>query len=134
MSSGVALTAGFEEEPGTPLRFVDPRFDQAGASDVMVHIAQVVHFAKACRKLLIVFAKLREHGQRLYVFRIVVQHALVTGDMSDRSDRGPTYLTDALRNRVAHCVKLVGLFVQQKMVVAEMRPAYMPMEVFCLDA
>src|SRR5437879_3710178 len=50
--------------------------------------------------------------------------------MTDRAEGGASNLADALRNRVRHGKKLIRLFVQQQMIIAEMRSAHMPMEVF----
>src|SRR5690242_21636662 len=49
--------------------------------------------------------------------------------MTDRAQGGASNLADALRNRVGHRKKLIRLFVQQQMIIAEMRSAHMPMEV-----
>jgi hypothetical protein len=44
---------GLEEEPGAPLRLVDPHLDEARGGDVAVLAAQVVGLPKPRRKLLV---------------------------------------------------------------------------------
>jgi len=42
---GIPLTAGLEQEPGAPLGFVDPDFDQARGSDVAMLFGYVMGLA-----------------------------------------------------------------------------------------
>jgi hypothetical protein len=60
---------------------------------------------------------------RLDVQCIIVRYALQTGDMADGPERGSPYLADALRNRVGHSEELIGLFIKQQVVIAEVRPS-----------
>jgi hypothetical protein len=39
---GIASAACLEQEPGTPLRFVNPNFDQAASSNVLVFLAHTM--------------------------------------------------------------------------------------------
>src|SRR4051794_15879978 len=68
--------AAFEEEPGPPLGFIDPRFDQAGGADVAVLLADVVSFAKARREHSVVLAQFGQHVLRLDVVGVVIRDAL----------------------------------------------------------
>ena len=53
--------------------------------------------------------------------------------MANGLERGPAHLADALGDRVGHCENLVGLFIKQQMVVAEVRPAHVPVEILSLQ-
>src|SRR5438477_9481257 len=52
------------------------------------------------------------------------------GDVADRSDRKSANLSNSLGNWIGHCEKLVALFVEQQVVVAEMPAAHVPVEIF----
>jgi hypothetical protein len=62
-----------------------------------------------------------------------VRYALNASDVADGSERGATNLPDALGDWVRHREKLVRLFIEQQMIVPEVRPAHVPMEVFDLQ-
>src|SRR5262249_17356771 len=55
------LAAGLEQEPGAPLRLVDPDFQQARGSDVLLLVAKPVRLAQGGDQLLVVVAQLRQH-------------------------------------------------------------------------
>ncbi len=52
--------------------------------------------------------------------------------MADRANRVASDLADALRDRVGHRVNLVGLLIEQQVVVAEVRSAHVPMKILGL--
>src|SRR5471032_1664274 len=54
-------------------------------------------------------------------------------DVPDRTQRRATDLTGALCDRIRHGKDLARLLVEQQVIVAEMRPAHMPMEVLGLE-
>src|SRR5579859_7220201 len=56
-----------EQEPGAPFGLVDPDLEQAGAGDVVVLIAGVVHGAHDGHQLAVVLAQLGEHVLRRHV-------------------------------------------------------------------
>jgi selenocysteine-specific translation elongation factor len=58
MSGGIASAACLEQEPGTPLRLVNPNFDQAGSSNVLVFLADATGLAQARGECLAVLAQL----------------------------------------------------------------------------
>jgi hypothetical protein len=53
--------------------------------------------------------------------------------LADRPDRETTDLADALRDRIGHSINLVCLFIEQQVVIAEMRAAHVPVEILRLD-
>jgi hypothetical protein len=78
-----AIVSDLEEGPHSTVGFVDPILDQARRGNITVLTAQTVHSAQAHSELDIVLAQLGQHGMRRQVVRIVVLHALQSGDMSD---------------------------------------------------
>ena len=54
-------------------------------------------------------------------------------DVADRPDRRAADLADPLGDRIGHREDLVGLFVEQQVVVAKMRSAHVPVEVLRLQ-
>src|SRR6266481_2738677 len=52
------------------------------------------------------------------------------GDMADRLDRKSANFPNSLGDRIRHGKKLVAVFVEEQVVVAEMRAAQVPVEVF----
>ena len=56
---------------------------------------------------------------------VVVVDALQARDVADRAERGAADLAHALGDVVGHGEDLVGLLVEQQVVVAEVRPADM---------
>ena len=53
--------------------------------------------------------------------------------MSDRAERSPADLADALGDRVGHGEELLGLFVEQQVVVAKVRATHVPVKVLGLQ-
>ena len=76
MARSHSALAGFEEEPGPPLGFIDPNFKEAGGGNVAVFIADVVSFAEVRGQRLIVLAQLGKHILRLDVLGVIVCDAL----------------------------------------------------------
>ena len=65
--------------------------------------------------------------------RIIVRGPLQAGDVPDRPQGSATELANPLRHRVGGGEDLVGLLVQQQVIVAEMRTGNVPVEVLRLD-
>src|SRR4051812_10756874 len=84
MSRWVTPPACLEQEPSTPLRLINPHFDQAGSRNVAVVIGHVVRFTQSRCKVFVVVPKLRKHVQRLHVVGIIVEYSLRAGDVADR--------------------------------------------------
>src|SRR5207247_431143 len=126
-------TGCLEQEPGAPLGLVDPVLDQAGAGHVLVLVADRVGLAQVRRQLLVVVAQLGKHIERRDEARVIVQHALQAADVADRAQRGAADLADALGDVVGGREDLLGLLVEEKMIVAEVRARHMPMEILGLQ-
>src|SRR5215472_1933794 len=123
------LAACFVEEPDASLGLVDPDLDQARRRHVAVLFTHVVRLAEACRQPLVVVTQLGEHVERRHVVRVVVADALGSADLTNGTQCGTAQLAYALGDRIRRVEDLVGVFVQQKVVVAEMRTRDMPVEV-----
>src|SRR6516225_4158790 len=121
-----------EQEPGAPLGLVDPVLDQAGASHVVVLVANRVGLAQARYQLLVVVAQLREHVEGGDEVCVVVQHALQAADVADGPQRSAADLAHALGDGVGGRENLLALLVEEEMIVAEMGAGYMPMEILGL--
>jgi len=111
-------------------RSLDPDLEQACSGDITVLLAYIVSFAHARREFLVVVSQFSQHVQRFDVFPIVIGHPLKASNVTNRPQRRTADFTDAFRNGIGHRVDVIGLFIQQQMVVAEVRPAHVPMEVF----
>src|SRR5260370_39122647 len=55
------------------------------------------------------------------------------GDAADRLDRKSANFSNSLGDLIRHGEKLVAMFVEQQVVVAEMRTAHVPVEIFRLQ-
>ena len=67
------------------------------------------------------------------VFGVVVRDTLQVRDLADGADRGAADLAHALGNGVGHGEDLIAVLVEQQMVIAEMRPAHVPVEILRLE-
>src|SRR6516164_11828633 len=123
----------FEQEPGASLGLVDPVLDQAGAGHVVVFVADRVSLAQARHQLLVVVAQLGKHVQRRDEVGVVVQHPLQATDVADRAQRGAADLAYAFGDVVGGGEDLLALFVEEEMIVPEVRAGHMPMEIFRLQ-
>lgn len=128
-----SASAGFEEEPASAFSFVDPVLDEARGSDVAMLVANLMRLAQPHGQGLIVFAKFGKHIERLNVIRVIVEYALLTRDLTDRSKGGATDLPHAFRYVIGHAKELVGLLVEQQMIIAEMGSAHVPVKVLGLE-
>ena len=88
---------------------------------------------QAADEILVVVAQLRQHVLRRHVGGVVVLDALQARDLADRVQRDAADLAHALGQRVGHGEDLIALLVEQQVVVAEMRPAHVPVEVLGLE-
>jgi hypothetical protein len=128
-----SYASGLEQEPAASLGLVQPVLDQAGGDDIVIFLAQGVEFAQARGQIAIVVAQFGQHVLRVDEGRVIVQHALVAGDMADRADRRSAQLARAFGHRIGHGEDLLGLTVQQQVIVLEMRARDVPVEVLGLQ-
>ena len=96
-------------------------------------IADVMRLPQARRKSLVVLPQFGEHVLWLDVLGIVVQHALQASDVAYGPKGRPSHLANPLGDRIGHREELVGLFIQEQVIVAEMRPAHVPVKVLGLQ-
>jgi hypothetical protein len=83
--------------------------------------------------LLVVVHQLAQHHSRRHEIGIVVLDGLELGDMADRTERGAADLADPLGHVVGRPQDVGGLLVQQQVIVTEMRPADVPVEILGLE-
>src|SRR5690348_4259759 len=76
---------GLEQEPGPPLCFVDPHFDEARGRDVAVVVAHVMDLAQRRRQAPVVVAQLGQHVLRVDIVGVVVENALAPRNVADRA-------------------------------------------------
>src|SRR5271165_6029906 len=117
------------QKPGAAFRLVDPGLNQAGCGDVTIVSADFMGGAQIACQLQVVVAKLRQHGPRSDSFFIVILEALVTRDIADRAQGRSADLAGTFRDIVAHGKDLLRVLVQQQMIVTEMAPGHVPMEI-----
>src|ERR1700738_3338949 len=92
-------------------------------------VAKTMRSAQVGRQLLVVVAQLGEHVQGRNVIGVVIQKTLQTANVADRTQCRSADLADALSDCVCGGEDLLGMFVEQKMIVAEMWSRHMPMKV-----
>src|SRR5580698_7713589 len=85
--------------------------------------------AKALDEGLVVAVELKQHVAGGHKLLVVIGDALQLGDVADGADGGATYLANALGDGVGDGKNLIGVLVEQKVVVAEMGSAHMPVKV-----
>jgi hypothetical protein len=88
--------------------------------------------AYARSQLLVVLAKLGKHVERRDEVGVVILDSLQGADVTDGAEGRAADLADALGDGVGCGKDLIGLLVQQQIVVAEMRPGDMPVEILRL--
>jgi hypothetical protein len=125
--------ARLEQEPATLLGFVDEILEQAGGRHVLVFVGDLMSFAHVMDLGLVVVHQFDEHIDGGNIVLVVVLHPLQLGDIADRADRRAADLAGPLSQDVDAAFELLRLLVEQKMVVAEMRPADVPMKILGLD-
>src|SRR5215470_9851299 len=117
---GSARPARFVEKPHSAFRLIDPVFKHACRCDIAVFIAKLVDPPHLRGQLLIIAAQLGEHVLWIHIGCIVVQDTLLAPDMTNRPYRGPSDLARALGDGVRHGEDLIGLLIQQQMIIAKM--------------
>ena len=118
----------FVKKPAAPLGLVDPIFQQAGARDVVLLVAERVHMPHLADDQTVVMQQFRQHVGRRDLVDVVVSDALQATDVPDRPDRRAAELAHALRDGVGRAENLRGLLVQQQVIVAEVRSRDVPVK------
>src|SRR5262249_17317626 len=117
--SPIALAAGIIKKPDAPFCLIYVDLDLAGGGHVAVLFADVMSLAHRRDEALVVVPQLGQHILGIDIGRIVIGDALMARYVADRSQRGAAQLADAFGKHVGHCEDLIGLFVKQEVIVAE---------------
>src|SRR5262249_17258042 len=133
VSRTLGLAARLEQEPAAFFRLVDEYLEEACGCDVFMLVGHLVRRAHVADVRLVIVHQLEQHVDRRYVILIVVLDPLQLGDVADRPDRGAADPAHPFGQNVDAVFQLAGLIVEQKVVVAEMRSAPVPMEVLGLE-
>src|ERR1700730_17600956 len=121
------------QKPSATLGFIDPNFDQTRCGNVTMLVTHVVHLAQTRGQRFVVLGQLSNHVRWVDINCVIIEHALKMGDLTDRLDRKSANLSYSLRNRVRHGEKLVAVFVEKYVIIAEVRTAHVPVEIFCFQ-
>src|SRR6267143_7035624 len=132
---GSLLLAAFylRQKPSAALGFIDPNFDQARGSNVTMLVTHVVRLAQTRGQRFVVLGQLSDHVLWIDIVCVVIEHALKTGDVTDRLDRQSANLSNSFRDRVGHGEKLVAVFVKKQVIIAEVWTAHVPVEILGLQ-
>src|ERR1022692_5195434 len=74
-----------------------------------------------------------QHARGGDKFLVIIDDALKSGDLTDRTQGPPADLSDALRNCIGCSEYLLTLLIEKQVIVAKMRPRHMPMEILRLE-
>ncbi len=129
----ISAPSCFEEEPNTTLGLIDPVLKETRSGNVACIVAKTVHCAHAQNQSLIILSKFTQHIGRVNIIRVIVRDALETSNVSDGTYRRSTDLPYAFSDLIGDVNDLIRVFIEEKMVVAKMRSAHVPMEVLCLQ-
>ena len=80
----------------------------------------------------VVFAQFGQHVERIDILGVVIAEALQARHVTDGSNRDAADLAHALGDVIGHRKDLVGVLIEQEMVVAKVRSAHVPMKVLGL--
>src|SRR5579871_3219282 len=129
--AAVALlaTTGLVQEPDPAFAFVDPVLQHARRRNVAMLVAEIMGLAHCSNQPLVVFAQLGQHVLRRDVVGVVVGDALDAIDLADRAQRTAADLAGALGDVIGHGEDLLGLLIEQQVIVAKMRTGHMPVKV-----
>ena len=92
---------------------INPSLNQTGSRDIIVTIADFMRGPEKSQELQVIRAQFLQHLLRCDTFLIVVFKALVARNIADRPKARASDFASALRNRVRHRKRAVGLRVEQ---------------------
>ncbi len=123
----------FRQEPGPAFGLINPDLDQTGRRHVVVFLANFMSRAEIARQCLIVGVEFCQHLFRGNAIVVIVLQALVPRDIADRVQRGSADFARTFGNIIAHVKDLFRLFVEQHVIVPEVLPGHMPVEILGLQ-
>src|ERR1035438_2593998 len=82
-----SLSRGFEQEPRTPLRLVNPNLNQTGGCVVIGFSGDHMRRAQALHKRLVVGVEFPQHLGRTHKLLVVVRNPLQSGNVSRSEQR-----------------------------------------------
>jgi hypothetical protein len=129
----VSSSRYFEEEPIAAFSLVDPNLDQAGRGNVAMLFTDVVGLAQSRGQGAIVLRQFRQHIQRLDIFRIVIKDSLSPRNVADRFQSRAANFAHSFCDRIRHREQLIGVLVEEQVIIAKMWSAHMPVEIFRFD-
>jgi hypothetical protein len=97
----------------------------------VVFVADFVGPPQESREFAVVGAKIGEHFVRREGFFVIVFETLVPGNIADGTERCGAELAGTLGDVVGHGEDLIGVLVEQEMVIAKISAGHVPMEIFC---
>ena len=119
----------FRQEPRPALGLVNPDLDQTGGRHVIVFLASFMSRTEIARQCLIIGAEFCQHFFRGDALVVVVLQALMPGDIADRAQRSSSDLARALGKIIGHGKDLFRVFVEQQVIVPEVLPSHVPVEI-----
>jgi len=118
----LSASASSRTEPRASLGLVDPNLNEAGAGDVVVLLAKGMHLTQVCGQLAVVVSQLGKHVERRNKTCVIVENTLQARDLADRAKRGAANLANTFGDRICDGKDLIGLLIQETVIVAKMWP------------
>jgi hypothetical protein len=132
MALCTSATSCFEQEPNTTFGLIDPVLEETRGSDIACLIAKIVHSAHAPDEILLILAKFAQHIARANVVRVIIGESLQARDVSDGPYRVSPDFPYAFGDVICDSKHLIRVLIEEQVVVAEMWPTHVPVEVLCL--
>ena len=129
----IRLAARLEQEPATLLRLVYEDFEETRSRGIFMIFRKLVRIAHILDLAFVVVHQLQQHVTRAHEIRIIVLDALKLCDVSEGADGGAAHFAHALGQNIDTLFDLPGLLVEQEVIIPEMRPGDVPVEVLGLD-
>jgi len=107
--------------------------EQSRSRDVTVFVTNRMDRAQSRCNLHIVLFKLGKHIERRNVVSIVVFYALLSSNVTDRTQRRAANLPHSLGNSICCGEYLSGLLIKQDVIVAKVRPGNVPVKILGLE-
>jgi hypothetical protein len=126
-------TSRLEQKPAPTLGLINPVFDQTRSSQISRVIAERMNGPQNVDKPLFILVKFAEHILRSNEVSVIVGQPLGSADLADRANGGPANLANPFGYVVRHCEDLIGMIIEEQMVIPKVRPGHMPMKVLGLQ-